>query len=478
MEAATPFIPVILAGGAGTRLWPLSRKGRPKPFLEMPDGRSLFARALAQARALPGASPPLTVIHRDYYFQAREVAAREKGEAPLRYLLEPAGRNTAPAIGAAARWIGERSGPETVLLVLPADHRIEESPAFGEAVGRAVELARKGYLVTFGIVPQGAHTGYGYLERGEAIGEGAPLGYAVARFIEKPDRERAEAFAASGRHFWNAGIFCFRADAFLAALAEAAPEIARGVEGCLAGAREKEGTVELPEAFGRLPSVSVDYAVMEKARKVAVVPALFSWSDVGSWSSYAGLLPADSRGNRVVGEGLLHDSEGCVVHAPDRLAAVLGVRDLLVVDTPDALLVAAKDRDQEVEAVVAELRRRGHPAHLLHRTVHRPWGTYTVLEEGARFAIKRIVVHPGRALSLQMHHHRSEHWVVVSGTAKVTQGESERLVRPSESTYIPAGVAHRLENPGLIDLVIIEVQCGDYVGEDDIVRFEDRYGRA
>lgn len=468
------LVPVILAGGAGTRLWPLSRRGRPKPFLELPDGRSLFARALAQARSLPGAAVPVAVLHRDYLFQARDAA----GEGALRYLLEPIARNTAPAIGAAACWLRERAGPQTVLLVLPADHRIEEGPAFGRAVGQAVELARRGYLVTFGIVPRSAHTGYGYIERGEAIGEETFLGHAVARFIEKPDRGRAEAFAASGRHFWNAGIFCFRADALMAALAEWVPEIDRGVERCVAGIRERDGVGELPPEFGSLPAVSLDYAVLEKARKVAVVPAPFSWSDVGSWSSYAELLPADGRGNRVAGEARLRDAEGCVVHAPDRLTALLGVRDLLVVDTPDALLIANKERDQEVEAVVAELRKEGHPAHLLHRTVHRPWGTYTVLEEGPRFAIKRIVVRPGRALSLQMHHHRSEHWVVVSGTAKVTQGESERLVRPNESTYIPAGIVHRLENPGLIDLVIIEVQCGDYVGEDDIVRFEDRYGRA
>ncbi|MGD9897065.1 MAG: mannose-1-phosphate guanylyltransferase/mannose-6-phosphate isomerase [Candidatus Methylacidiphilaceae bacterium] len=478
MEAAKPFVPVIMAGGAGTRLWPLSRRGRPKPFLELPDGGTLFARALAHARSLPGVANPLTVIHRDYYFQARDGAAQGRSEPSLRYLLEPAGRNTAPAIGAAARWIQESSGPETVLLVLPADHLIEEGPAFGQAVGQAVDLARLGYLVTFGIVPRSPHTGYGYIERGDKIEVGSSVGYAVARFIEKPDRERAESFAASGRHFWNAGIFCFRVDSILAALGEWAPEIAQGVERSLSGVREKDGVVELLKEFESLPSVSLDYAVMEKARKVAVVHALFSWSDVGSWSSYASLLPSDPQGNRVAGEAMLRDAHGCIVHAPDRLAAVLGVQNLLVVDTPDALLVAAKDRDQEVEGVVAELKRQGHPAHLLHRTVHRPWGTYTVLEEGARFAIKRIVVRPGRVLSLQMHHHRSEHWVVVSGTAKVTQGESERLVRPNESTYIPAGIAHRLENPGLIDLVIIEVQCGDYVGEDDIVRFEDRYGRA
>ncbi|MDD2677544.1 MAG: mannose-1-phosphate guanylyltransferase/mannose-6-phosphate isomerase [Methylacidiphilaceae bacterium] len=477
METTDSLVPIILAGGAGTRLWPLSRRGRPKPFLELPDGRSLFARALAHARSLPGAATPLTVLHRDYLFQARD-AANGAGEEALRYLLEPIARNTAPAIGAAARWLSEHSGPQTVLLVLPADHRIEEGPAFGKAVSQAVELARLGYLVTFGIVPKSAHTGYGYIERGEEIGKPTVLGHAVSRFIEKPDRARAEAFAASGRHFWNAGIFCFRADALLAAMGEWAPEMAQGIERCVGGIEEKDGVVELPKEFGSIPSLSLDYAVMEKARKVAVVPAPFSWSDVGSWSSYADLLPADARGNRVVGEAQLRDAEGCVVYAPDRLAAVLGVQDLLVVDTPDALLIAAKDRDQEVEAVVAELRRQGHPAHLLHRTVHRPWGTYTVLEEGPRFAIKRIVVRPGRALSLQMHHHRSEHWVVVSGTAKVTQGEVERLIRPNESTYIPAGISHRLENPGLIDLVIIEVQCGDYVGEDDIVRFEDRYGRA
>ncbi len=477
-----PLIPVILSGGAGTRLWPLSRQSHPKPFMEMPDGESLLQKTLYRAAALEDVAAVLTVTNRDYYFQTRD-AYETTGvgrPADFHYLLEPVGRNTAPAIAAAALRAQGLAGPDACLLVLPADHLVTDLGAFAQAVAQARALAQMGMLVTFGIPPTRPETGFGYIEAGDDLGDGAgkSLGQRVRRFVEKPDRERAEAFLRAGHYYWNSGMFCFRADRFLEAMAVHAPEILAGVADCLTAVRQEGPMTELPAGFGDLPDVSIDYALMEKADHVAVVPARFDWSDIGSWSAYAELCPADAEGNRVQGDTVLIDAHNSVVLSRDRLTTLLGVDDLIVIDTPDALLVAAKDRDQEVKAIVAELKRRGHEAHLLHRTVHRPWGTYTVLEEGSRFKIKRIMVKPGAALSLQMHHHRSEHWIVVSGTAKIVNGDAEHLIRTNESTYIPAGTPHRLLNPGVIDLVMIEVQSGEYLGEDDIVRFDDRYGRV
>ncbi len=476
------LLPVILSGGAGTRLWPLSRKSRPKPFLSLPDGESLLHKTLNRVRRLPGVGAVLTVTNREYYFQTRDAyaaAKADRGAAPfpaLRYLLEPDGRNTAPAIAAAALWAREHVGQQCRLLVLPADHLIRDEVAFAEAVQAACTQADQGRMVTFGIVPTAPETGFGYIERGDRLDDDA---CSVRRFVEKPDAGTAEAFLAQGGYLWNAGMFCFRAEDVLAALERYAPDVFTATESCWAESQCNGDTTELAACFAEVPSISIDYAVMEKAEQVAVVPAEFGWNDIGSWTSYAQLVAPDADGNRVQGSDcVLVDAKNCLVHSPERLATLLGVENLVVVDTPDALLIAAADRAQDVKEVVAELQRRGSNAHEMHRTVHRPWGTYTVLEEGNRFKIKRIVVKPQASLSMQMHHHRSEHWVVVSGTAKVVNGERETLVRTNESTYISAGTPHRLLNPGVIDLVMIEVQSGEYLGEDDIVRMADVYGRV
>ncbi len=475
MSTAPSLIPVILSGGAGSRLWPLSREAHPKPFIKLADGQSLLQKTFLRAAALPGVAEVLTVTNRDFYFQsADEYRAVNATALPLRYLLEPFGRNTAAAVAAAALEL-EADAPDAAMLVLAADHLIGDQAAFAAAVQRAAELAAEGRLVTFGITPDTPETGYGYLETD---------GERVLRFIEKPDAATARGFLDSGRFLWNAGMFCFTPRTVLAELQRHAPDIVDAVPACLQRSRRSAGCgvaqVELDaEAFSGVRDESLDYALMEKSAHVAVVPCALGWSDIGSWSALTDLLPADTHGNRVDGDALLLDSRDCAVHAQGgRLVGTIGVDGLIVVDTDDALLVVARERVQDVKKLYAELKARAHPAYRLHSTVHRPWGTYSVLEEGDKFKIKRIVVKPGASLSLQMHHHRSEHWVVVSGTAKVVNGDAERYVRTNESTYIPACTPHRLVNPGLFELVMIEVQSGDYLGEDDIVRFDDVYGRA
>jgi mannose-1-phosphate guanylyltransferase/mannose-6-phosphate isomerase len=472
------LIPVILSGGAGTRLWPVSREAHPKPFIVLPDGQSLMQKTLLRAAALNPDSI-LTITNRDYFFITRDAYA-EVGLAPgiaLDYLLEPAGRNTAPAIAAGALRLREQFGDEATMLVLPSDHLIRDFAAFADAVQAAAKLAEQGFLVTFGIAPTAAETGFGYIEADQSRKLGG-AGLAVRRFVEKPSREKAEEYLASGRHYWNSGMFCFRVGEFLSELARCAPEVSEAVAAAWqATPRDRTPIVIDPASFGRIADISVDYAVMEKAARVAVVPGSFDWSDIGSWQALGELVPADAAGNRVQGEAVLVDSKDCFVRSEDRLVAALGVQNLLVVDTPDALLIADRSRAQEVKSVVRRLHDSGHPSARLHRTVHRPWGTYTVLEEGPRFKIKRIVVKPGASLSLQYHHRRSEHWVVVSGNAKIVNGEHEIVLGADQSSYIPAGTAHRLANPGEVDCVMIEVQSGDYLGEDDIVRLEDHYGR-
>lgn len=470
------FIPVILSGGAGTRLWPVSREALPKPFIKLPDGESLLQKTLKRAVALPGVAEVLTVTNRDHFFLTRDEYGATDGLPPLAYLLEPCGRNTAPAIAAAALQVAGRFGAEAMLLVLPADHLISDQAAFGAAVAQARQLAAEGWLVTFGIRPTAPETAFGYIEAGAAIGNG---GHQVARFVEKPSRDKAETYLAAGNFTWNSGVFCFAAGAMLDALRAQAPELLAAVEATLAATDfAKPPPVLAAEHFKRVPDISIDYAVMEKASKVAVVPASFDWSDIGSWNALAELTAADASGNRVAGEAVFVDAANCYVQGEDRIVAAVGVDNLLIVDTADALLVADRTRAQDVKSVVQQLKLTAHDSVRHHRTVHRPWGSYTVLEEGERFKLKRIVVKPGASLSLQMHHHRSEHWVVIAGMARVVNGEREIFVRTDESTYIPAGTAHRLANPGRIDCVMIEVQTGDYVGEDDIVRLEDNYGRC
>ncbi|ABE49536.1 mannose-1-phosphate guanylyltransferase/mannose-6-phosphate isomerase [Methylobacillus flagellatus] len=471
------LLPVIMSGGAGSRLWPVSRETLTKPFIELPDGRTLLQKTLQRTACLDGVSEVLTVTNKEYYFLTRDVYEATDTNVSHSYLLETIGRNTAPAIAVAALHAAAKHGEDVVLLVMPADHLIGNQKVFSKAVTVATDMAVNGWIVTFGVEPSTPETGYGYIEGGESIGDSGAR--RVVRFVEKPDLETAEKYIALGRFTWNAGIFCFTAKTIIAALAEYVPEVLEIAKKTLASSDSKTEPVVLGEEhFASSPDISIDYAVMERASKVAVVAADFDWSDIGSWSAMAELVQSDERGNRVNGEALLVDANNCYIQSDSRLVAGIGIDNLLVVDTPDALLVAHHSRAQDVKTVVKQLKLESHSAANYHRKVHRPWGTYTVLEEGANFKIKCIKVKPGASLSLQMHHHRSEHWVVVSGIAKVVNGERELLINANESTYIPAGHKHRLENPGLLDLVIIEVQSGEYLGEDDIVRFQDIYGRT
>jgi mannose-1-phosphate guanylyltransferase len=469
------LIPTILCGGAGARLWPVSREMHPKPFMRLASGKSLLQETYLRAASLPGVVEVLTVTNRDLYFKVEDEYRELDGAAPARaYLLEAAGRNTAPAIAAASLQVARVHGDDAILLALPADHVISNHPAFADAVAKAAGLARDGRIVTFGIRPASAETGYGYIEFD---------GARVLRFLEKPALDKAREFAASGRHLWNAGIFCFSAAAMKREMLRHCPDILAGVADCLEHSSRSDngGGAALaldPERFGQLPSISIDYAVMEKSSEIAVVPCRFGWSDVGSWDSLGALVEPDAAGNRVEGEALLHDVSNCYIRSDGRLVGAVGLDNLVVIDTADALLVAARSRVQDVKNLYSELKAAGHESHRLHRTVHRPWGTYTVLEEGGAFKIKRVVVKPGASLSLQLHRHRSEHWVVVSGTARIVNGDREFDIQANESTFIPVGTRHRLSNPGTGELAIIEVQVGNYLGEDDIVRFEDAYGRV
>jgi len=469
------LIPTILCGGAGSRLWPVSREMHPKPFLRMDDGQSLLQKAFLRGATLPNVSEVLTVTNRELYFQTED-AFREvnTGGIATSFILEPFGRNTAPAVAAAALQVAEAHGEKAILLILPADHLIINQAAFREAVRTAANLAAAGRLVTFGIQPTAPETGYGYIES---------RGHEVVRFVEKPSLDKAKEYLASGNFLWNSGMFCFTAGSMLREMAEHCPEILEATRACVRHSRTSAGQgftqLELsPERFQAVPDDSVDYAVMEKTRNAAVVACDIGWSDIGCWRALGDLKEPDSNDNRIQGDAVVVDSRNCTINSEDRLVGVVGVQNLVIVDTPDALLVADKGRAQEVKRIYAQLKAQGHEAHKLHRTVYRPWGTYTVLEEGPHFKIKRIEVKPGASLSLQMHHHRSEHWIVVSGTAKVLNDDRELILNMNESTYIPAEHKHRLENIGTERLVMIEVQTGSYLGEDDIVRFDDVYGRV
>jgi len=471
------LIPVILSGGAGTRLWPVSREAYPKPFIRLGDGKTLLRKTLERAVLSGDVATVITVTNKEHYFITRDEHMGAGVPVEHVFLLEPCARNTAPAIAAAALYASARFGAEAELLVLPADHLIDDGAGFTRAVSEARRLAAEGLLVTFGIPPASAETGYGYIECGASCGASTSR---VKRFVEKPLLEVARRFVDSGQFLWNSGMFCFKASTFLDALKLCDAALYAGAQACWnASLPAKEGRVDLDaESFARLPDISVDYAVMEKHREVAVVKAGFDWNDIGSWNALGALTAADENGNRTVGDAVLMNTQECYIQSDSRLVATVGVRNLVIVDTPDALLVADKSQTQGVKQVVQHLKLSNHATHLLHRTVHRPWGTYTVLEEGPGYKIKRIVVKPKASLSLQMHRHRSEHWVVLAGTAKVVNDTKEYVVRPNESTFIPARHKHRLENPGDADVVIIEVQAGEYVGEDDIVRFDDVYGRA
>ncbi len=470
--------PVILSGGSGTRLWPLSRSMFPKQFVRFSESQpnSFLAATLQRLGPDRGFAAPLVICNNDHRFLVRDEADGLKIQ-PQAIVLEPVARNTAPAIAAAAVLV-ERIDPDGVLVVMPSDHVIENDEAFADAVRRASEIAATGKLVLFGIPPQSPHTGYGYIHRGAPLG-GSDGAYTVAAFTEKPDSATAETYLATGEYFWNSGIFVLGARAFLQELARLAPDVETAARAAVEAASTDLGFVRLDaEAFSAAPSISVDYAVMERTNAAAVLPLDVGWNDVGSWSSLWELSNRDANDNAVHGATLLEDTSGTYIHAGNGLVAALGVKDLVIVDTPDALLVADRGRAQDVGGLVAKLRKAGRKEHETQVRNHRPWGYFETLNIAPRFQVKLLHVKPGGKLSMQMHHHRSEHWVVVHGTAKVTIGDEEKLVYENQSVYIVATQWHRLENPGKTPLEIIEVQLGSYLGEDDIVRSDDVYRRS
>jgi mannose-1-phosphate guanylyltransferase / mannose-6-phosphate isomerase len=469
------LFPVILSGGSGTRLWPLSRTLLPKQFLPLVSGESMLQDTIRRLDGLHDLSPPLIVCSNDHRFLAAE-QLRDIGVAPLAQILEPVGRNTAPAIAVAALQALEHD-PAATLLVLPADHLIRDVPRFHAAVLKATQLAANGRLVTFGIVPTGPETGYGYIERSDSIPEVAG-GFAVARFVEKPDAETAARFVAAGRFYWNSGMFVFRADRYLDELGKFQPAVLKSAKQAWEGRAQDLDSCRLAEAaFAACPSISIDYAVMEKTADAAVVEADMGWSDIGSWSSLWQASVPDQLGNVSVGDVHLDNVRNSYVRADGRMVAAIGVENLIIVETSDAVLVAHKDQAQRVKDMVESLKAKQRNEYLVHKRVYRPWGYYEGLDGAERFQVKRLMVKPGCKLSLQMHHHRAEHWVVVTGTAKVTRGDETVLLSENQSTYIPLGTKHRLENVGKVPLHLIEVQSGGYLGEDDIVRFEDDYKR-
>ena len=467
------LLPVILCGGSGSRLWPLSRRLHPKQFMEL-EGSTLFGESLQRALALPEARECLVVCNEEQRFLA--AAEVQRLHATARILLEPEGRNTAPAVTLAAL-AASRDGEDPVLLVLPSDHRIAPQAAFAAAVAAASACAEVGHLACLGVPPDRPETGYGYIQCGTPV----QAGYAIERFVEKPPLHQAERMLEQGNCFWNSGIFLFKSSRWLEEVERYAPAIAAA---CRAAWRAHQRCPDFTRvdsaAFQASPSDSIDYAVMEHTRDAVVAPLAAQWNDLGSWEAFYELAPKDANGNALYGDIVAEEARNCYLHAEHRLVAALGVEDLTVVESADAVLVAHRSRHQDVKGLLEYLKSQGRAECDLHRRVHRPWGSYETLslDEGhGRFQVKRIEVRPGAALSLQYHHHRAEHWVVVRGVAKVILGDKEVLLSENESTYIPVGVRHRLENPGLLPLVMVEVQSGSYLGEDDIVRLEDTYGR-
>jgi mannose-1-phosphate guanylyltransferase/mannose-6-phosphate isomerase len=474
------LIPLILSGGSGTRLWPLSRELYPKQLLPLVGSKTMLQETAARVTGLPGVSGPIVVCNESHRFMVAE-QLRELTAGTQAIILEPVGRNTAPAVAVAAlvaldqaRKAGSKVDADPLLLVLPADHVLRNVGAFQAAVAVGRVAAEAGKLVTFGVVADRPETGYGYIRR--AAGEGPA--YPVKEFVEKPDAATAEKYVASGDYYWNSGMFMFRARAYLGELKRHAPAMLSACEDAVAAATRDLDFTRLPkQEFSACPSDSIDYAVMEKTDSAVVVPLDAGWSDVGSWSALQDALPMDAQGNVIAGDVLTEDTSGCYLHSTSRLIGAVGLKDHIVVETKDAVLVASRDKVQDVKALVAQLKAQGRYETSLHREVFRPWGSYDSVDNGERFQVKRLVVKPGASMSLQLHHHRAEHWIVVSGTARITCGEKVFLLGENESTYIPMGEKHRIENPGKVTLHIIEVQSGSYLGEDDIVRFEDVYGR-
>ncbi len=465
-------VPVILSGGAGTRLWPLSREMYPKQLLALTGDNTMLQDTALRLAPIPGASPPIVVCNEAHRFTVAE-QLRALDIEPAAILLEPAGRNTAPAVALAALKAQEMD-PDAVMVVAPADHVIRDAHVFQQAAAVAAELARTGKLVTFGIVAHAPETGYGYIRRGEGRGPSYP----VDKFIEKPPLDVATQFVASGDYYWNSGMFVFTAARYLKELGAFAPDILAASTAAYRAAKVDLDFVRIDKkAFEACRSESIDYAVMEKTKDAVVLPLDAGWSDVGSWSSLFDALPANEDGNVLRGDVLVHDTQDCFVHATSRLVAAVGMENHVIVETKDAVLVAPKDRVQDVKELVSALKKAKRSETAWHREVFRPWGSYDSVDDGERFQVKRLSVNPGGMLALQMHHHRAEHWIVVQGTARVTCGDKTFLLSENESTFVPIGARHRIENPGKVPLHIIEVRSGTYLGEDDIVRFEDKYGR-
>ncbi len=465
-------IPVILSGGAGTRLWPLSREMYPKQLLALASKQTMLQDTAARLATITGAIPPIVVCNEAHRFTvAEQLRALDSSASAI--LLEPSGRNTAPAVALAALKAQDLDA-DAMLIVAPADHVIRDVRKFSQAADVAVSLAQNDKLITFGIVAHAPETGYGYIRRGT----GAGPAYPVAQFIEKPPLDLAVQFVTTGDYYWNSGMFVFKASRYLAELSNFAPDI---LEACTAAYKAAKADLDFVRIdkgeFIKCRSESIDYAVMEKTKDALVLPLDVGWSDVGSWSSLFDALPADEEGNVLQGDVLTHDTRDCYVHSTSRLVAAVGMEDHIIVETKDAILVAPKDRVQDVKDLVAKIKKSGRTESALHREVFRPWGSYDSIDNGDRFQVKRLSVKPGGVLSLQMHHHRAEHWIVVQGTARITRNDETFLLAENESTYIPIGATHRIENPGKVPLHIIEVQSGSYLGEDDIVRFEDNYGR-
>ena len=467
--------PVILSGGSGTRLWPLSRTSFPKQLLALHGERTMIQETALRAQ-LPGAAQPLLLCSEAHRFLVAE-QMQEIGIKPRAIVLEPEGRNTAPAAAVAALVTAEEN-PEGIIVLLPSDHVIRDTTMFAGAVAVAARAAQEGHVVTFGMAPTTPQTGYGYVHRGVSL-EKIDGAFRVQRFVEKPDAATAARYLADGGYFWNSGMFVFRADVMLEDLRLHAPDVLAAARDALAKATRDADFVRLDaKAFANAPNISIDYALMEKTDRAAIVPCSLGWSDVGAWSALWEIRDQDEQNNVLLGDVIAHDSTGSYVHSHKRLTALVGVRDLIVIDTDDAILVADKMRAQEVKAIVDRLKSDKRSEHSEHKKVFRPWGSYETIDLGPQHQVKHIMVRPGGRLSLQMHHQRAEHWVVVSGTAQVTVGDKVSILKENESTFIPLGEKHRLENTSGVPLHLVEVQCGGYLGEDDIVRFEDVYGRA